>query len=127
LDDGTDPFLSVGKTKWLTYPFHAKSFCTGKRIKCAKAFLFLLSFFFFAVKQTNCSFQQNRQKLEKLCKSLTIVQRIPDSCRRRITIRRPGNARGEGEPAVGFKSTGAKMKECIREVTAETSFNSSEL
>lgn len=47
--------------------------------------------------------------------------------RRRITIRRPGNARGEGEPAVGFKSTGAKMKECICEVTAETSFNSSEL
>ncbi|KAG0567676.1 hypothetical protein M758_7G124200 [Ceratodon purpureus] len=48
--------------------------------------------------------------------------------RKRITTRPSGKARGEGEPAVGFKSTGAKMQESISEdVTAETSFNSSEL
>ncbi|XP_024397127.1 uncharacterized protein [Physcomitrium patens] len=45
--------------------------------------------------------------------------------RKRITAR-PPTARGEGE-TIGFKASGAKMEESIREGTAEASFNSSEL
>lgn len=64
---------------------------------------------------------------DKVCKSLTIMQCTRNLCRKRITTRCPGNARGEEEPAVGFESTGTKMAESICEGTTETSFNSSEL